>query len=218
MRKLGLILLGIYFLNNCYSQKVIYSSIKAKYDSIKSSLSHELTEVADSFEYSCLEQKRVFSLVYNQQLIFDSIKLNNQKDGTFKQLKELFFVVNLGEFFKHKTLNKRIIPFGLPFGNAIQFFKIQRNSYNSYMSIFFKYDSCLSNKLTESPKNDISVAIDYKNSKFFKDEFKINKDLLLFEFDFVTKTFYYITPNKNYIPLKYKLKGFLVVHKSAFTN
>jgi len=70
----------------------------------------------------------------------------------------------------------------------------------------------------DAPKNDIKVTIDYKNSKFYKQDVETNKDLRLFEFDFITKQFYYITKDKTYIPLKYMLKGFLVVHKSAFRN
>ncbi len=218
MKKIILVLSILCFYYISHSQKVIYSTIKPKYDSIKSSLSYEMKDVADSFEYSCLEQKRVFSLVYHQQLIFDSNKVNNQNDYAFKQLSQLFFVVNMGEFSKHKNVNRRIIPFGVPFGNAGQVFKIQKRKFMSYTEIFFKYDTCLSNIKFAIPKNKINVAIDYKNSKFNKDEVKINNDLNLFEFDFVTKPFYYITPNKNYIPLKYALKGFLVVHKSAFSN
>ena len=207
----------MFLLIQANGQKVIYSSIKTKYDSIKSSLSYEIKDVADSFEYSCIEQQRVFSLVYDQKLIYDTNKINKQEHDTFKQLEELFFVVNLGEFSKHKLKNL-VIPFGVPFGNAIQFFKIQKNSYNAYMNIFFKYDTCLANKLKEATKNDIKVAIDYKNSKLYKQDVEANKELRLFEFDFITKQFYYITKDKTYIPLKYMLKGFLVVHKSAFRN
>jgi hypothetical protein len=217
MRKFSLVFIGIYFLSNSYSQKVTYSSIKAKYDSIKSSLSYEMKDVADSFEYSCIEQQRVFSLVYDQKLIFDSKKISKQEHDTFKQLEELFFVVNLGDFSKLK-LKYPIIGFGVPFGNARQLFRIKNKNYKSYTNIFFKNDTCLANKLLEAPKNDIKVTIDYKNSKFYKQDVEKNKDLRLFEFDFITKPFYYITSSKNYIQLQYMFKGFLVVHKSTFAN
>jgi FPC/CPF motif-containing protein YcgG len=97
-------------------------------------------------------------------------------------------------------------------------FEIKIKNYKSYTNIFFKYDTCLANKLMEAPKNDIKVTIDYKNSKFYKQDVETNKDLRLYEFDFITKPFYYITSSKNYIQLQYMFKGFLVVHKSAFAN